>query len=98
MLDSRHADPGVPTLFRTRPAAAEDSSIAALVATYRAPLEALATQVVGSLAAPLVGAGNRAIGRNQETTAGNLVCDSLRLGADTIVSGGRGMPLGWCAF
>jgi hypothetical protein len=47
---------------------------------------ALTTLVVGQLATPLVGAANKVIGRNQETNAGDLVCEALIWGAQTIVS------------
>lgn len=39
----------------------------------------------GQLVTPLVGAADRSIGRNQETNAGNLVCEALTYAATTSV-------------
>lgn len=88
---------------------ADDANTAANVSSYRAPIAALNTLVVGSLATAVQGAANKAIGRNQETSVGDLVCEALLWGAQTIVSGlfGRwvvcmwlvvGGGMGWVLF
>ena len=71
-------------------AVADNSTLASLIASLRAPIDALNALVVGSLATPLIGAADKTVGRNQETTAGDLVCDALLWGAQNTVGALRG--------